>query len=214
MKYFLSIIAFIIFFLSWVSPILAVKNSGDFCDPKTANPNDFCSSGYSCQIDTSTSQKDLYHCQRDALGKVDAPQAIKDLGIGSSGISSFLNMSIILIYIIAGIVFVFMILFGAFQFLTSGGNKEQLDSARKRITFALIGIILFAVAFAVISLVGRFTGFTFFSSSNSLGCTGTEVYYPDTNTGKCIHKVFRNNVPDSSGKCEPVFIEVEDRFCK
>lgn len=148
------------------------------------------------------------------FGRVDPPTAIETLGLGSGGINNFLNMLIILIYIIAGIVFVFMILWGAFQFLTSGGNKESLDSARKRITFALIGIALFATAFAVISLVGRFTGFTFFSTQTSIGCTTPSRYFIDPGTLKCFQSVWRNNVPHAPGRCTEVFIEVEDRFCR
>lgn len=166
--------------------------------------------GYSCLADTAG----LFRCERDVFGQVAVPQAIKDLGVGSGGISNFLNMLIILIYIIAGIVFVFMILWGAFQFLTSGGNKEALDSARKRIIYALIGIALFAIAFAVISLISRFTGFTFFSYGNSTGCTGAETYHIDSGTGRCMHKAWRNNVSHSPGVCTEVFVEVENRFCK
>lgn len=172
--------------------------------------------GYSCLADTGG----LFRCERDVFGQVEIPQAIKDLGVGSGGISNFLNMLIILIYIIAGIVFVFMILWGAFQFLTSGGNKESLDSARKRIIYALTGITLFAIAFAVISLIGRFTGFTFFSTQTSIGCTTPSRYFIDPNTLKCIQTVHRNNVPYNAqgsyvmGQCVEVFIEVEDRFCR
>lgn len=82
---------------------------------------------------------------------------------GSGAISQFLSNGIILFYSIAGIVLLFMILWGAFQWMTSGGDKEQLASAQKRIMNAIIGIILFALAFAIIQVLGKFTGFTFFT---------------------------------------------------
>lgn len=81
---------------------------------------------------------------------------------GAGGISFFLNNLITLIYIVALVVFVFMLLFGAFLWLTSAGDKTKLESAQKTITNALIGIVLFAVAFATIKVIGIFTGFVFF----------------------------------------------------
>lgn len=81
---------------------------------------------------------------------------------GAGGISFFLNNLISLIYLVAGIVFIFMLLFGAFQWLSSAGDKTKLESAQKTITNALIGITLFAVAFAIIKVIGVFAGFSFF----------------------------------------------------
>lgn len=104
---------------------------------------------------------------RSVFGTIQAPNEILPLirqgGEGAGGISLILNNLITLIYIIASIVFIFWILWGAFQWLTSGGEKEAVAAARGRITNAIIGIILFAVAFAVIQIIGTFTGFTFFT---------------------------------------------------
>jgi|SRR3989344_1018916 len=105
---------------------------------------------------------------KDIFGKVQPPEALKPLVAeksGAAGISLFLNNSITLIYTVAAVVFVFMILWGAFEWLSSGGNKESIDSARKRIVNAIIGIVLFAIAFALLKVIGVFTGFTFFSGT-------------------------------------------------
>lgn len=81
---------------------------------------------------------------------------------GAAGISKFLSNLVALIYSLAIIVLIFMILWGAFDWITSEGDKEKIDSARKKIINAVIGILLFAVAFALIQVLGQFTGFTFF----------------------------------------------------
>ena len=103
---------------------------------------------------------------RGVFGTIKAPSEILPLiqkgGEGAGGISLVLNNLITLIYIFAGVIFIFMILWGAFQWLTSGGEKEAVAAARGRITNAIIGIILFAVAFAIIQIIGTFTGFKFF----------------------------------------------------
>ena len=55
-----------------------------------------------------------------------------------------------------------MFLWGSLEWLTSGGDKEAVGRARGRIINALVGIILFGVAYAILRLLGTFTGFTFF----------------------------------------------------
>lgn len=104
---------------------------------------------------------------RGVFGTIKAPNEIIPLirqgGEGAGGISLVLSNLVLLIYMIAGVVFIFMILFGAFQWMTSGGEKEAVAAARNRIIHAIIGIILFGIAFAVIEIVGQFTGFTFFN---------------------------------------------------
>lgn len=109
----------------------------------------------------------------DTLGKISPPPALKNFlkdpagkdQTGAGAISQFLSSSIALIYSIAAIALIFMLLWGAFEWLTSGGDKEKLASAQRRILHAIIGIILFAVAFAIIRVLGAFTGFTFFKGS-------------------------------------------------
>lgn len=114
---------------------------------------------------------------KDIFGTITPPSPLasfipsSDQTAGAAGISKFLSNAIILIYSLAAVVLIFMILWGAFEWLTSGGDKEKLSSAQKRIINAIIGIILFAVAFAIIKVLGQFTGFTFFAGQN-LPCAG------------------------------------------
>lgn len=113
---------------------------------------------------------------KDIFGSITPPSPIANFAsgdqTGATGISKFLSNAITLIYSLAAVVLIFMILWGAFEWLTSGGDKEKLSSAQKRIINAIIGIILFAVAFAIIKVLGQFTGFTFFTGQNSLFCPG------------------------------------------
>lgn len=104
---------------------------------------------------------------KDIFGTVSPPPELSPFTApdktGAAGISLFFSNLITLIYEIAAVVFIFMLLWGALEWISSGGDKEKVTSARSRITHALIGITLFAVAFAIIRVVGTFTGFTFFS---------------------------------------------------
>lgn len=115
------------------------------------------------------------------FGTIRAPQElipfIAQGGSGAGGISLFLNNLITLIYSIAAIIFLFMFIWGAFEWITSGGEKEKVSNAQKRIAHALVGVVLFAVAFAVISVVGIFTGFEFFAGQDR---RVREIRKPDT----------------------------------
>lgn len=104
--------------------------------------------------------------QDDVFGKIQTPIVFRHFierdASGASAISMILSNLVTLIYSIATIVLIFMILWGAFDWLTSGGDKEKLEHAKSRLINAFVGIMLFAIAFAVIQILGKFTGFTFF----------------------------------------------------
>lgn len=59
---------------------------------------------------------------------------------------------------LAGIVLFIFLVIGGFQFLTSGGNSNTLEQAKKTITSALAGIALLAGAWLVLRFIEVFTG--------------------------------------------------------
>lgn len=80
---------------------------------------------------------------------------------GQTGISffqKFLPAAINLGFIIASVIFLFMLMFGAIQWISAGGDKQALESARSRVTNALIGIVVLFALFAIISVVSHFFG--------------------------------------------------------
>ncbi len=98
----------------------------------------------------------------NVIGTINTPKQVQNLGFGAGGISTFLTNIVTIIYTIAGIIFVFMMILGAFQWITSGGDKEGIEKARKRITNAIIGLVLLAVTFLIVGVIGQITGFTLF----------------------------------------------------
>lgn len=143
------------------------------------------------------------------FGVITPPPAIQTLigkdTTGAQGISKFLSNFVVLIYSISAIVLLFMILWGAFDWMISEGDKEKLANAQKKIINAFIGILILAIAFAVIAVLGQFTGFQFFRvqkemiiERDSSGTVtrvvcrnGTEIGYGDT------------NLQDPAKACEP-----------
>ena len=101
------------------------------------------------------------------FGTITPPQALQNFlrgdPTGAGAIGKLLTNIIGLFYAVAIIVLIFMIVWGAYDWMTSEGDKEKLSSAQKKLINAFVGILLFAVAFAVIQVLGTFTGFQFFA---------------------------------------------------
>lgn len=156
---------FMIFFLTSTISVSADRGEGEFC---LDHPDFRCQTGLACRSNSDYPDKSnlQFTCQRDVFGKIQAPDPLKNFigtdPTGAGGISRFLSNFVVLFYGVAGIVLIFMLLWGAWDWMTSEGDKEKLDSARKKIINAIVGIILFAVAFAIIQVLGQFTGFKFF----------------------------------------------------
>ncbi|MBU2229434.1 hypothetical protein KJ810_03450 [Patescibacteria group bacterium] len=73
------------------------------------------------------------------------------LGLGSADLQETVIAIIQWILGLLGIVGVIMILYGGFTWLTSGGNEEKIEKAKKIISAAIIGISIVILAWAVIS---------------------------------------------------------------
>ena len=59
-----------------------------------------------------------------------------------------------IIFVVAALAVLFMLIMGAFQWITSGGDKEAVAKARGRIVNALIGLVILALAFVIVRVVG------------------------------------------------------------
>jgi hypothetical protein len=70
-------------------------------------------------------------------------------------ISTILKNTISLFFVVAGIGVVIMFLWGAVDWILSGGDKEKVAGARKKITNALIGLFVLAITFAVMIVIGQ-----------------------------------------------------------
>jgi hypothetical protein len=85
--------------------------------------------------------------------------AIRDL----RGVDFFENLVprlITLSLIIGATVFLFMLIWGAISWITSGGDKGNIEVARGRVMNAIIGIVVLFVIWAIASLLQDFFGVT------------------------------------------------------
>ena len=87
-----------------------------------------------------------------------SPIVIKEPEEGYKDLGAFVNNVLTLAFGIALLVVLVMLIWGAFEWITSGGDKEAVGKARGRIINALIGLAVLAIAFALARVGAGFVG--------------------------------------------------------
>ncbi len=72
------------------------------------------------------------------------------LGFRIPDFSQFLSFAIRLLFVIAGLLALFYMLWGALTYVTSGGDSGKTEAAQKKIVAAVIGVILIIATLSVI----------------------------------------------------------------
>lgn len=81
----------------------------------------------------------------------------------SADLGTVLGNAIRIIFAVATILVLFMLIFGALEWIMSGGEKEKVASARGRITNALIGLAILGLAFVIATVAGGIIGIDVFN---------------------------------------------------
>ncbi len=70
----------------------------------------------------------------------------------------FTSLVNVVMVVAALLVFAYMI-WGGVEWITSGGDKGKAESARNKLTAAIIGLVIVAASYAIVNLVVQFLGF-------------------------------------------------------
>lgn len=68
-------------------------------------------------------------------------------------VNSLLTQIINIFSVIVGIIAVFMIIFGGLKYITSGGDSGNVSSAKNTIIYALVGLVIVALAQFIVKFV-------------------------------------------------------------
>lgn len=82
-------------------------------------------------------------------------------GSGVSTFSKIISMAIGVMTVVAIIWFLFTLMTGAIGMISSGGDKQALESSRKKITTGMVGLVIILVATFLLDLVGYIFGIDF-----------------------------------------------------
>lgn len=112
--------------------------------------------------------------QNNPIGQINPPEGIGILGSDpNTALGALFKTGINIFVIVAGITLIVYLLWGAYDWIISGGEKERLAKARSRITNALIGMVLIFVMLAVWGLItGNILGII------KIGSDGVEFSLP------------------------------------
>lgn len=96
-------------------------------------------------------------------GKITNP-AISDklnsmlLNLPEAFFQDLLSRTVGLLFVFGALAFFFMFIWGAITWILSGGDKAGVESAKGKISNALVGFVLLIGSFAIVKLVETFFG--------------------------------------------------------
>jgi len=99
-----------------------------------------------------------------ALAPQAMAQTLRDVEVQSprgfaTNFGGLLNGVLSFVLIIGALLVLFYLILGGIEWITSGGDKGKTEAARNKITAAVIGLIILAAAWAILTLVLNFLGF-------------------------------------------------------
>lgn len=74
-------------------------------------------------------------------------------GVDASSFNNLLKKAVNIISAIVGVVAVIMIIVGGFKYITSGGDQQKIASAKSTLLYAIIGLVIVALAQVIVHFV-------------------------------------------------------------
>lgn len=89
--------------------------------------------------------------------QISAPTGVPTAGDGAlAGMISWVIIALSSIGVIAALIF---LIWGGVKWITSGGDREKLDSARRTVIFSVIGLIIIILSVVIIAVIDDLLGF-------------------------------------------------------
>lgn len=79
-------------------------------------------------------------------------------GAGESSFAAIIQVIITWMFVIAALLFFAYFLIGGIRWITSGGDKNSIESARSSITQALIGLVVISALYVIVKLLEALLG--------------------------------------------------------
>lgn len=78
-----------------------------------------------------------------------------------TSVGSLVSVLVKLISLGAGAVFMITIMYAAFEYITSDGEEEKVNKAKKAFTNGAIGMIIVVIAYWAVQIISRFLSLNF-----------------------------------------------------
>jgi hypothetical protein len=76
-------------------------------------------------------------------------------GTTSTNFSTIARMIIYILLGVTGLIAVLFIIYGGFRYITSAGNDETAESAKKTIINAIIGLVVVILSYVIVTVIGN-----------------------------------------------------------
>lgn len=70
-----------------------------------------------------------------------------------NSIGGIVNVLVGVVMVIAALVFGGMLLYAAYLIITAGGNPDNIETAKKTATYALIGLVIMVMGYTIVRLI-------------------------------------------------------------
>lgn len=77
----------------------------------------------------------------------------QDTGVNDDSLSKLGNKVVNLFSLIIGVIAIIMIIYGGFRYITSGGASERVGNAKNTLIYAIVGLIIVALAQIIVHFV-------------------------------------------------------------
>ncbi|HYF96557.1 MAG TPA: pilin [Patescibacteria group bacterium] len=91
-------------------------------------------------------------CQGSTL-QFGSDTTCEDTAESEEGVNDLIATVINIFSVIVGIVAVIMIIYGGFRYITSGGDSSKITDAKNTILYAIVGLIIVALAQFIVKFV-------------------------------------------------------------
>ena len=81
-----------------------------------------------------------------------------NIGDPVSTLGIVIGSTINILFTVGALGFVIYFIWGAVDWILSGGDKEKIAGARKRITTSIIGLVLLSLSFVAMQVIGQVLG--------------------------------------------------------
>lgn len=83
---------------------------------------------------------------------IPVPGGIPSGGFGDKGIN-VIQVALTLLFVLAIILALIFVIYSGIQWTISGGDKQKIQSARNRLIYSIIGLIVITLAFVIVRVV-------------------------------------------------------------
>lgn len=89
----------------------------------------------------------------DASGAGNECSGVSDTSGGTTGVNNIIKTVINIFSLVVGVVAVIMIIVGGFRYITAGGDSNNVSAAKNTIIYAIIGLVIVAIAQFIVQFV-------------------------------------------------------------